>query len=90
MTDYVDLIVVQDHVRADKICEALEQAGIDDVKCWPEDILSDPVGLPGRGFMEQLTKEGAPGPFGPFHVRVSEEDLPKAQAVLSSSELHDS
>ena len=87
MSDYVDLIVVHDHAQADRVCEALENAGIRDIKCWPEDIISDLVGLPGRGFMEQLSGEGAPAPSGPFHVRVLEEDLPKAQLVLSSSGL---
>ena len=76
----VDLVVVKDQSRAQEICAALQQAGIEFVKYWPEDVLSD----------EQLSSGGTAEAHGPFHVRVWEEDLAKAQDVLSSSELQES
>jgi hypothetical protein len=86
----VDLAVVRDHARAQEICAALQRAGLDDVKCWPEDAMTDQAGPAGRGFWEELSGSGASEWFGPFHIRVWEEDLAKAQVVLADSGLQES
>ncbi len=86
----VDLVVVQDHARAQEICTALQQAGLEGVKCWAEDVLTDPASLPGQGFWKHLSSRGTSEPHGPFHIRVWEEDLAKAQQVLAMSGLQES
>jgi hypothetical protein len=82
----VELVVVKDKERAEKICAALQEAGLE-VKYWSEDALTDPAGLPGRGLWEQVSTRGTAEPHGPFHVRVWEENLAKAQDVLAKSGL---
>ena len=88
----VDLVVVEDHVRADEICKALKHAGIHHVEFWPQDILDPSIGLAGRGITEPVGvfRNRAKEPQGPFHIRVREEDLAQAQLVLSSSGLQES
>jgi hypothetical protein len=85
----VDLVVVEDHVRSEEICEALKHAGIHHAEFWPEDILSPSIGLVGRGINEPVGvfRTRAKEPQGPFHIRVRAEDLAQAQLVLSSSGL---
>lgn len=90
MGDEVDLIVVHDHLRAEEICKALKHGGIHHVDFWPEDMLSDSIGMMGHGFMEPVFRTKAHGPQGPFHIRVREEDLARARLVLSSSGLEES
>jgi hypothetical protein len=90
MSEEVDLVVVEDHVRAEEICEALKHAGIHHVDFWPEDILDPSIGIPGHGVMEPVFRVRAQEPQGPFHIRVREEDLAQAQLVLSRSGLQGS
>jgi hypothetical protein len=82
----VELIMVKDHVRAERICEALKAAGIHHVDFWPEDILSDSIGIIGHGRMEPVFRMRAKEPQGPFHILVREEDLARARLVLSSGD----
>ena len=84
MSEEVDLVIVHDHARSEEICQVLKQAGIHHVEFWPEDMLSDSIGLPGSGFMDPMFRTRARGPQGPFHIRVREEDLAAARLVLSS------
>jgi hypothetical protein len=84
MSEEVDLVVVRDHARAMEICNALKHAGIHHVDFWPEDMLSDGIGLIGRGFLEPTFRTEAHEPQGPFHILVRDEDLARAQLVLSS------
>ncbi len=89
MSDEVDLVVVADHKHAEKICEALTHAGIHHVDFWPEQMLrpsraySDSPLAHGFFRAKKVPDEG----FGPFHIRVREEDLAQARLVLSSSGL---
>ncbi len=77
MSEGVDLIVVQDHELAEQIMKALKHAGIHHVEFWPEHLLSD---MPRRW-------NPLPGGIGPFHIRVSQQDLTQAQLVLTASGL---
>jgi hypothetical protein len=86
MSDDVDLAVVREHALAEKICEALSGAGIR-FDFWPEDILSDSIGLIGRGPFEPVFRTRGREPRGPFHIRVAAEDLHDAQFVLLNSGL---
>ena len=85
----VDLIVVTDHKFAEEICKALKQAGIHHVEFWPEQTLRPSRAYSGsflmHGFFraKKVPDEG----FGPFHIRVRQEDLAQAQLVLSNSGL---
>jgi hypothetical protein len=78
VSEEVDLVVVQDHLRAEEICEALKQAGIHHVDFWPEHMLDfyggKAIGLayPGADHM------------GPYHIRVREEDLARTSPRRSS------
>lgn len=86
-SEKLDLVVVQDHLRAEKICTALKDAGIHHVDFWPEDILDPGIGIAGHGVMEPVFRVRAHAPQGPFHIRVRKGDLAQAQGVLSSSGL---
>jgi len=87
MSDDVELVVVSEHALAEKVCEALGDAGIH-FDFWPEDILSDTIGLIGRGPFEPVLRTRAREPHGPFHIRVAAADLHDAQFVLLNSGLH--
>ena len=87
MSEEVDLVVVHDHVRAEEICKALKDAGIHHVDFWPEDMLSESIGLVGHGFLEPVLRTAAHEPQGPFHIRVREEDLAQARFILSAAGL---
>ena len=89
MSEEVDLIVVHDHKLAEQIMKALKHAGVHHVELWPEQTLR-----PSRAYSGALLRGGGSrakkvpdGEFGPFHVRVREEDIAQAQLVLSSSGL---
>lgn len=86
----VDLVVVRDHAHAQEVCAALQGAGLDDVKCWPEDAMTDQASPAGRGFWDELSGTASSEWVGPFHIRVWEEDLAKAQLVLADSGLQES
>jgi len=86
MSDDVELVVVGEHELAEKVCEALGAAGIR-FDFWPEDILSDTIGLVGRGPFEPVFRKRAREPHGPFHIRVAAADLHDAQFVLINSGL---
>jgi hypothetical protein len=58
VSEEVDLIVVEDHKRSEKIVEALKHAGIHHIEFWPEGMLFSNAWGPRRG---------------PFHIRVREE-----------------
>lgn len=73
----VDLAVVPDDARAKEICAALHQAGLDDVKCWAED-------------MAQQDSLSEARWSGPFHIRVWQEDLDRARQALADSGLQQS
>jgi chromosome segregation ATPase len=87
----VDLIVVHDHKLAEQIVAALKRAGIRHVEFWPEQTLR-----PGRAYSGALLRGGSRAKkvsdkgFGPFHIRVREEDLAQARLVLSTSGLTES
>ncbi len=49
----VDLVVVQDRVRAEEIGKSLKHADIHHVEFWPEDVLDPGIGLVGRGIPDQ-------------------------------------
>lgn len=89
MSDEVDLIVVHDHVLAERIVAALKEAGIHHVEFWPEDMLDTDIGLIGRGISEPpgMFRTRAKGPQGPFHIRVRAEDADEANVVLLNSGL---
>ena len=76
--DEVDLVVVQDHVRAEEICKALKHSGIHHVDFWPEHM-RDVYG--GKVVGLAYPKEDH---LGPYHIRVREEDLPAARLVLAT------
>ena len=84
MSEEVDLVVVQDHLRAEEICKALKNAGIHHVEFWPEHPLRT------RAYNRSILAKVPDEQFGPFHIRVREEDLAQAQLVLSSSGLQGS
>jgi len=90
-TDNADteLVVVQDHPRAQKICAALLQAGLEHVKCLPDYAVSDKAGPQERGLWDQLSK-GTSESQGPWHIVVWQEDLAKARQVLADSGLQQS
>jgi len=77
----VDLIVVQDHLLAEKIVETLKQAGIHHVDFWPEHALRT------RAYDQPVIARAPDAQFGPFHIRVRQEDLAQAQLVLTASGL---
>ena len=89
MSEEVDLIVVTDHKLAEQICKALKHDGIHHVEFWPEDVLDPSIGLVGRGINEPVGvfRTRAKEPQGPFHIRVREQDLARAQLVVASSGL---
>ena len=89
MSEEVDLIVVTDHKLAEQICKALKHADIHHVEFWPEDVLDPSIGLVGRGINEPVGvfRTRAKEPQGHFHIRVREQDLARAQLVVSSSGL---
>jgi hypothetical protein len=85
----VDLVVIEDHLRAEEICKALKHAGIHHVEFWPEHLLR-----PGNAYSGSLLAHGMfeakqvpDEQFGPFHIRVRAEDLAQAQLVLTASGL---
>ena len=80
----VDLVVVQDHLRAEEICKALKHAGIHHVEFWPEHTMRT------RAYNRSILTKMPDEQFGPFHIRVREEDPAQAQLVLSSSGLQGS
>lgn len=88
MTEQVDLVVVHVHKLAEQIVAALKRAGIRHVEFWPEQTLR-----PSRAYGGALLRGGSRARkvpderFGPFHIRVREEDLAQAQLVLSNSGL---
>jgi len=89
VSEEVDLIVVEDHELAEQIVAELKQAGIRGVEFWPEHMLN-----PTRAFSGSLLMRGwfrAPKvpdeKFGPFHVRVPEEQYHEANVVLLNSGL---
>ena len=84
MGEEVDLIVVHDHSRAEEICKALKHAGIHHVEFWPEHPLRT------RAYNRSILTKVPDEQFGPFHIRVREEDLAQAQLVLSSGGLAES
>ena len=84
MSEEVDLVVVQGHLRAEEICEALKHSGIHHVEFWPEHTLRT------RAYDRSILTKVPDEQFDPFHIRVREEDLAQAQLVLSSSGLQES
>ena len=85
----IDLIVVQDHKVAEQIVEALKRAGMRHIEFWPEHLLR-----PGNAYSGALLAHGVfrarevpDEQFGPFHIRVRQEDLAQAQLVLTASGL---
>lgn len=90
-TDNADaeLVVVQDHPRAQRICAALLQAGLEHVKCLPDYVVSDKADPQESSLWDQLSK-GASASQGPWHIVVWEEDLAKARQVLADSGLQES
>ena len=84
MGEEVDLIVVHDHSRAEEICKAFKHAGIHHVEFWPEHPLRT------RAYNRSILTKVPDEQFGPFHIRVREEDLAQAQLVLSSGGLAES
>jgi len=90
MSDEVDLIVVDDHMLAERIIAALKHAGMRHVEFWPEDILSSSIGVPGAEHMAPVFSLKAHGPQGPYHIEVRQTDLARAQVVLLNSGLTES
>jgi hypothetical protein len=89
VSEEVDLIVVHDHKLAEQIVAALKPGGIHHVDFWPEHLLR-----PGNAYSGSLLAHGmfqakkvSNEQFGPFHIRVREEDLVQAQLVLTASGL---
>jgi hypothetical protein len=89
-TDNADaeLVVVEDHSRAQVICAALQQADIEHVRCLPDELVSDKAGSQGGDFWDQLSK-GTSASQGPWHVRVLEQDVARARQVLADSGLQE-
>jgi hypothetical protein len=83
----VDVTVVADHALAERIYDHLNAAGIRHVDFWPEDILSDSIGLAGHGYGEGVIRLRAHEPRGPFHIRVRGQDLAQARFILSAAGL---
>ena len=77
----VDLVVIEDHLRAEEICKALKHAGIHHVEFWPEHTLRT------RAYDRSILMKVPDEQFGPFRIRVREEDLAQAQLVLTASGL---
>jgi len=79
--DEVDLIIVDDHDRAQTIIKALKHGGLRHVEFWPEHMLGFYGGKAiGRAYPHE-------DQLGPYHVRVRQEDLDRARLILSSAGL---
>jgi hypothetical protein len=81
-----ELLVVQDHSRAQDICSALLQAGLEHVLCLPDSVVSDEAAPQGRHFWDRLAG-GSSTMRGPWHIVVREEELARARRVLAESGL---
>jgi len=79
--DAVDLVVVDDHERAQTIIKALKHGGLHDVEFWPEHMLGFYGGkVIGLAYPHE-------DHLGPYHIRVREEDLDRGRLILSSAGL---
>jgi hypothetical protein len=79
-----ELVVVQDHARAQEICAALQQADIEHVRCLPDELVSGKGGAQGSDFWDQLST-GTSDSQGPWHIRVLQDDLAKARQIMADS-----
>jgi hypothetical protein len=84
MIEHPELITVAEHSRALAIVRLLEKNGIRHVELWPEDMLSQNIGLVIGSIgqpMPRLRPKAAPS--GPFHLFVAAGELDAAREILA-------
>ena len=84
-------MVVEDHVLAEEICEALKHAGIHHVDFWPRGHPLDPsIGIPEHGVTEPGSNAERRSRRVPFTFACEKRTWPRRSWAPSSSGLQGS